>query len=114
MGAVKEQSANLYATKLGERGFVALSMDLSFWGESEGEPRNAVLLEVYVEDFSAAIDYLGTQAFVDRKRIGVLGVCGSGGFVIGAAKIDPHIKAIATVSMYGIWGLLRDMRLTTL
>ena len=51
MGAVKEQSANLYATKMAERGFVTLSIDLSFWGGSEGEPRNAVLPEVYAEDF---------------------------------------------------------------
>src|SRR5687767_10761006 len=54
MGAVKEQSANLYAQKLAEQGFVTLSLDLSFWGESEGEPRNAVLPDVYAEDFSAA------------------------------------------------------------
>lgn len=31
MGAVKEQSANLYATKMAEQGFVTLSLDLSFW-----------------------------------------------------------------------------------
>jgi fermentation-respiration switch protein FrsA (DUF1100 family) len=100
MGAVKEQSANLYATKLAERGFVTLSLDLSFWGESEGKPRNAVSPDIYAEDFSAAVDFLGTQPFVDRERIGVLGICGSGSFAISAAKIDPRMKAIATVSMY--------------
>jgi fermentation-respiration switch protein FrsA (DUF1100 family) len=100
MGAVKEQSANLYATKLAERGFVTLSLDLSFWGESEGNPRNAVAPDVYAEAFSAAVDYLGTRPFVDRERIGVLGICGSGSFAISAAKIDPRMKAIATVSMY--------------
>jgi|tagenome__1003787_1003787.scaffolds.fasta_scaffold20901029_2 fermentation-respiration switch protein FrsA (DUF1100 family) len=100
MGAVKEQSADLYATKMAEQGFAALSVDLSFWGESEGEPRNAVAPDVYAETFSAAVDYLGTRPFVDRKRIGAIGVCGSGSFVISAAKIDPRIKAIATVSMY--------------
>lgn len=72
MGAVKEQSANLYATKMAERGFVTLSIDLSFWGGSEGEPRNAVLPEVYAEDFSAAVDFLGTRPFVDRNLIGVI------------------------------------------
>ena len=61
MGAVKEQSANLYATKLAERGFVTLSFDLSFWGESDGQPRNAVSPDIYAEDFSAAVDFLGTQ-----------------------------------------------------
>lgn len=86
MGAVKEQSANLYATKLAERGFVTLSLDLSFWGESEGEPRNAVLPDVYSEDFSAAMDFLGTRPFINRERIGVIDICGSGSFAISAAK----------------------------
>ena len=100
MGAVKEQSADLYATKLAEQGFVTLSIDLSFWGDSDGEPRNAVLPDVYAEDFSAAVDFLGTREFVDRERIGAVGICGSGSFAISAAKIDPRLKAIATVSMY--------------
>ena len=99
MGAVKEQSANLYATKMAERGFVSLSFDLSFWGESEGEPRNAVLPDIYSEDFSAAVDYLSTLECVDKERIGVIGICGSGGFVINATKIDLRIKALATASM---------------
>lgn len=100
MGAVKEQSANLYAMKMAERGFVTLSIDLPFWGESEGEPRNAVLPEVYAEAFSAAVDFLGTRPFVERGSIGAIGICGSGSFAISAAKIDPRLKAIATVSMY--------------
>jgi fermentation-respiration switch protein FrsA (DUF1100 family) len=108
MGAVKEQSANLYATKLAEEGFVTLSLDLSFWGGSEGTPRNAVAPDIYAEDFSAAVDYLGTRKFVDRERIGVLGICGSGSFVISAAKIDPRMKAIATVSMYDMGAANRD------
>ncbi|UZK67761.1 alpha/beta hydrolase [Sphingomonas sp. M1-B02] len=108
MGAVKEQSSNLYATKLAERGFVTLSLDLSFWGESEGQPRNAVAPEMYAEDFNAAVDFLRTQAFVDRERIGVLGICGSGSFVISAAKIDPRMKAIATVSMYDMGSASRN------
>jgi fermentation-respiration switch protein FrsA (DUF1100 family) len=108
MGAVKEQSANLYAQKLADRGFVTLSLDLSFWGESEGQPRNAVLPDVYAEAFSAAVDFLGTRPFIDRERIGVLGICASGGFVISAAKIDPRMKAIATVSMYDMGGASRN------
>jgi fermentation-respiration switch protein FrsA (DUF1100 family) len=108
MGAVKEQSANLYATKLAERGFVTMSLDLSFWGESDGQPRNAVLPDIYAEDFSAAVDFLRTQSFVDKERIGALGICGSGSFVISAAKIDPRIKAVATVSMYDMGAANRD------
>lgn len=108
MGAVKEQSANLYATKMAEQGFVTLSLDLSFWGESEGKPRNAVSPDIYAEDFSAAVDFLGTRPFVDRERIGVIGICGSGSFVISAAKIDPRLKAIATVSMYDMGAANRN------
>jgi fermentation-respiration switch protein FrsA (DUF1100 family) len=108
MGAVKEQSANLYATKMAEQGFVNLSLDLSFWGESDGRPRQAVLPDVYAEAFSAAVDYLGTRRFVDRERIGVLGICGSGSFVISAAKLDPRMKAIATVSMYDMGAVNRN------
>ena len=108
MGAVKEQSANLYATKMTEQGFVTLSLDLSFWGESEGQPRNAVSPDIYAEDFSAAVDFLGTRPFVDRERIGVIGICGSGSFVISAAKIDPRMKAIATVSMYDMGAANRN------
>jgi uncharacterized protein len=108
MGAVKEQSADVYASNLAERGFITLAIDLSFWGESEGEPRNAVAPDIYAEDFSAAVDFLGTRSFVDRNRIGVLGVCGSGSFVISAAKIDPRMQAIATVSMYDMGSASRD------
>lgn len=108
MGAVKEQSANLYATKLAEKGFVTLTLDLSFWGESEGLPRNAVSPDIYAEDFSAAVDFLGTRPFIDKERIGALGICGSGSFVISAAKIDPRMKAIATVSMYDMGAANRN------
>lgn len=100
MGAVKEQSANLYATKMAERGFATLAIDLSFWGESAGAPRNAVSPDIYAEDFSAAVDYLGSRPDIDRSRIGAVGICGSGSFAISAAKIDPRLKAIATISMY--------------
>ncbi|MEO5714007.1 MAG: alpha/beta hydrolase [Luteolibacter sp.] len=108
MGAVKEQSSNLYAQKLADQGFVTLALDLPFWGESEGQPRNAVLPDVYSEAFSAAVDFLGTRPFIDRGRIGVLGICGSGSFVISAAKIDPRMKAIATVSMYDMGAANRN------
>lgn len=108
MGAVKEQASDLYATKLAEQGFVTLAIDLSFWGESEGKARNAVAPDIYAEDFSAAVDYLGTREFVDRERIGGLGICGSGSFVISAAKIDPRLHAIATVSMYDMGTVTRD------
>lgn len=108
MGAVKEQSATLYATKMAEQGFVAMAIDLPFWGESEGEPRNAVLPDAYAEAFSAAVDFLSAHELMDPERVGGIGVCGSGGFLVSAAKIDPRLKAIATVSMYDMGAVTRN------
>jgi len=108
MGAVKEQSAMLYAQKMAERGFVTLAIDLPFWGESDGEPRNLVAPELFAEAFSAAVDYLGTQDFINPERIGVIGICGSGGFSISAAKMDPRLKAVATASMYDMGAVTRN------
>ncbi|MEB6080438.1 dienelactone hydrolase family protein [Serratia marcescens] len=108
MGAVKEQSAMLYAQKMAEQGFVTLAIDLPFWGESAGEPRNLVAPELYAEAFSAAVDYLGSQEFINRNRIGVIGICGSGGFSVSAAKMDPRLKAVATVSMYDMGSVTRN------
>jgi fermentation-respiration switch protein FrsA (DUF1100 family) len=108
MGAVKEQSANLYATRMAEQGFVAMSIDLPFWGESDGQSRNLVSPEAYAEAFSAGVDFLNTQAFVDSQRVGGIGICGSGSFIISAAKIDPRMKAIATVSMYDMGAVNRS------
>lgn len=108
MGAVKEQSADLYAVKMVERGFVTMSVDLAFWGGSDGQPRNAVAPELYAETFSAAVDYLGTGPFADREKIGAIGICGSGSFAISAAKIDPRLKAVATISMYDMGAANRN------
>ncbi len=99
-GGVKEQSSGLYAQQMAERGFVTLAFDASYGGESGGQPRALASPEAYVEDFSAAVDFIGTRPFVDRARIGVIGICGSGGFALSAAAVDPRLKAIATISMY--------------
>ncbi|HEU4562339.1 MAG TPA: alpha/beta hydrolase [Longimicrobium sp.] len=101
-GAVKEQASGLYAQTMAERGFITIAFDASYNGESGGQPHFIGSPEAMVEDFSAAVDFLGRNALVDRERIGVIGVCGSGGFSLAAAQIDPRIKAVATVSMYDI------------
>ncbi|MEH7549744.1 MULTISPECIES: alpha/beta hydrolase [Bacillaceae] len=101
-GGVKEQGSCIYAQNMAERGFVALAFDPSFNGYSGGEPRHLSSPDLFVEDFSAAVDYVGTRPFVDRNQIGVIGMCGSGGFAISAAQVDRRIKAVATVSMYDI------------
>ncbi len=99
-GAVKEQSSGLYANNMAERGFVVLAFDPSFTGESGGEPRNVASPDINTEDFSAAVDFLGIQKFVDRNKIGIIGICGFGGFSLNAAAVDKRIKAVATTSMY--------------
>ena len=99
-GAVKEQSSGLYAQTLAERGFVTVAFDPSYTGESSGTPRNMPSPDINTEDFSAAVDFLGSLDNVDREKIGILGVCGWGGFALNAAVSDPRIKAVATSSMY--------------
>ncbi|WP_251043166.1 alpha/beta hydrolase [Arthrobacter sp. ISL-69] len=96
-GAVKEQSSGLYAQTMAERGYAALAFDPSYTGESAGEPRNVATPDVNTEDFSAAVDFLGQQAVVDRNRIGI---CGFGGMGLSAAAVDKRIKAVVTASMY--------------
>jgi fermentation-respiration switch protein FrsA (DUF1100 family) len=103
-GAVKEQASGLYAQILAERGFVTLAFDPSYTGESSGEssgePRNVASPDINTEDFSAAIDFLGTQPSVDRNRVGALGICGWGGMGLSAVAVDKRIKAFVTTSMY--------------
>jgi fermentation-respiration switch protein FrsA (DUF1100 family) len=99
-GAVKEQASGLYAQTMAERGFVTLAFDPSYTGESSGEPRNTASPDINTEDFSAAVDFLGLHASVDRNRIGVLGICGLSGMALTAATSDSRIRAVATVSMY--------------
>jgi fermentation-respiration switch protein FrsA (DUF1100 family) len=99
-GAVKEQSSGLYANELAARGFITLAFDPSFTGESGGEVRNVGSPEIFTEDFSAAVDYIGLLPSVDRARIGVMGICGLSGMALTAATSDSRIKAVATASMY--------------
>lgn len=101
-GAVKEQSSGLYAQTLAERGFLTIAFDPSFTGESGGQPRNVASPDINTEDFSAAVDYLTTLDNVDAERIGILGICGWGGFAVNAAANDTRIKATVASTMYNI------------
>ena len=99
-GAVKEQASGLYAQTLAQRGFITLAFDPSYTGESGGEPRNVASPDINTEDFSAAVDYLSNREDVNPERIGILGICGFGGFGLNAAAIDTRIKATVTSTMY--------------
>jgi fermentation-respiration switch protein FrsA (DUF1100 family) len=99
-GAVKEQSSGLYAQTMAERGYATIAFDPSYTGESGGEPRNVASPDINTEDFSAAVDFLGLQPFVDRERIGIIGICGFGGMALNAAAVDKRVKAVAVSTMY--------------
>lgn len=99
-GAVKEQVSGRYAQEMAARGFIALAFDPSFTGESGGTPRNVTSPDINTEDFSAAVDYLSNREDVNPERIGLLGICGWGGFSLNAAAMDTRVKATVASTMY--------------
>lgn len=99
-GGAKEQTSGLYAQKMAEQGYITLAFDATHYGESGGYPRYIESPEARVEDFSAAVDFLSNHSHVNAEAIGVVGICGGGGYAVSAAQIDHRIKALATISMY--------------
>ena len=107
-GGVKEQGPGIYAQEMARRGFVAIGFDPSYNGESGGKPRHITSPEIFAEDFSAGVDFLSSLPSVDREKIGVIGICGSGGFALNAAQVDTRIRAVATSAMYDISRVARN------
>ena len=99
-GAVKEQSAGLYAQTMADRGFLTIAFDPSFTGESGGQPRYMASPDINTEDFMAAVDFLSLCDLVDPERIGIIGICGWGGMAINVAALDTRIKATVASTMY--------------
>lgn len=99
-GGVKEQVAGLFAQKLAENGYITMAMDAAYQGGSEGEPRNTDKPANRVEDIHRAADIIATVPGVDGDRIGILGICGGGGYTIKAVQTDKRFKAVATLSMF--------------
>lgn len=108
--SVKEQIGGIYAERLAKRGFVALTFDPSYQGESGGEPRDLEDPAARVEDIRCAVDYLMTQTFVNEERVGLLGICAGGGYGIGAALTEHRFKAIGTVVASDIGRAFRQMQ----
>lgn len=107
-GSVKEQSAGLYAHHLAESGFVTLAFDATYAGESGGTPHWSEAPYERVEDIRYTIDYLVTLPFVDERRIGALGLCAGGGYVIATAPTERRIRAVAGVSAADIGAANRE------
>ena len=107
-GAVKEQTSGLHAQELAKQGFVTVAFDPSFTGESGGNVRDMASPDINTEDYSATVDFLGTLDFVNRDRIGVLGICGMTGPAVTAAINDVRIKAVATTAMYDMSDSMRN------
>lgn len=107
-GSVKEQSAGLYAHKLAEQGFVTLAYDSTYAGESGGTPFLSEAPYERVEDIRYAVDYLVTLPFVDENKIGALGICAGGGYVIATAPTERRIRAVAGVSAADIGAANRN------
>lgn len=105
-GGTKEQVSGLFAQRLAQLGYVAIAADAAFQGASEGQPRQTDKPAHRVEDIRGMADFLGTFPGVDAARIGLLGVCGGGGYAIKAAQTDKRFTAVATLSMFNS-GLIR-------
>ena len=99
-GAVKEQCSGLYAQTLAEKGYLTISFDPSFTGESTGTPRYMASPDINTEDFQAAVDFLSANELVDSEKIGIVGICGWGGMALNVAALDTRIKATVTSTMY--------------
>jgi fermentation-respiration switch protein FrsA (DUF1100 family) len=107
-GGVKEQTAGTYAKKLAEQGFVTIAYDASYQGESTREPRQFENPYVRTEDVSAVVDYLTTLPYVEKDKIGGMGICAGAGYTANAAINDRRIKAVGTVSMVNIGSMFRN------
>ena len=99
-GGVKEQVAGLYAQRLAESGYITIAADASYQGASGGEPRNTDKPAFRTEDIRGMADYISQYEGADAERIGLLGVCGGGGYSLAAAQTDKRFKAVATLSMF--------------
>ena len=99
-GGVKEQVAGLYAQRLAEQGYIAITADAAYQGGSGGEPRNVDKPANRIEDIHAMADFISQYKGVDTAKLGLLGICGGGGYSLKAAQSDKRFKAIATVSMF--------------
>ncbi|WP_240768442.1 alpha/beta hydrolase [Olivibacter sp. XZL3] len=99
-GGIKEQTAGLYAQRLAEAGYITIAADAAYQGASGGEPRHTDKPFFRVEDIHGMADYISQYPGVDANRLGVLGICGGGGYTLKAAQSDKRFKAVATLSMF--------------
>ena len=99
-GGIKEQTAGLYAQRLADAGYITIAADAMFQGASGGEPRHTDKPVYRIEDIRGMADFISHYPGVDANRLGVLGICGGGGYTLKAAQGDKRFKAVATLSMF--------------
>jgi len=117
-GGVKEQVAGLYAQRLAEQGYITIAADAAYQGASGGQPRNVDKPAYRIEDIHGMADFITRYAGVDEKRLGLLGICGGGGYSLAAAQTDKRFKSVATLSMFNSGRVrrngLKDSQLDTI
>ncbi|HEC54473.1 MAG TPA: alpha/beta hydrolase [Gammaproteobacteria bacterium] len=105
-GGVKEQVAGLYAQRMADQGYITITADAAYQGASGGEPRNVDKPASRIEDIHGMADFIANYPGADASRLGLLGICGGGGYSLAAARTDKRFASIATVSMFNS-GLVR-------
>ena len=112
-GGVKKQVSGLFAQRLAELGYITVAVDAAYQGESGGEPRHTDIPFFRTEDIHGMIDLLTIYPGVDKERIGMLGICGEGGYTLNAAKSEKRVKAVATLSMFNSGRVRREGYMST-
>jgi fermentation-respiration switch protein FrsA (DUF1100 family) len=107
-GGVKEQASGLYAQRLAEAGFITMAADAAYQGASGGEPRHTDRPVYRIEDIRGMADFISQYAGVDANRLGVLGICGGGGYTLKVAQSDKRFKAVSTLSMFNTGEVRRN------
>lgn len=94
LGAVRTMRLDAYAERFSAAGYACLVFDYRNFGDSEGQPRQVLDIEMQLADWAAAVAYARTLDGVDTDRIALWGTSFAGGHVITTAARLPGIAAV--------------------